>query len=394
MRILHAIAGLNENAGGTSEFVARMCQELEGQDNSVSILTLEYGNAAPAVRQVIDAGVRVVFCQISASRFRLLSYSREFSKRIEREVHDADIVHLHGLWQWPCWRAAHEARRQKKPYIMQTHGFLEPERLKKSRIKKAIIGRLIERPNLAAASRIIATAESERKSITEYGVNTPVEVVPIGMDTGEIDAGRYDGELLHRLGVPYGKKVVLYLSRLAPIKGLDMLADAWMRLKSFHEEWHLLVVGNDTQGYSDIVKRDYARVVTDGSTSLPGPVYGSDKFNLLKSVDGFVLPTRSENFSIAVQEALAAGMPVVCTKGAPWGCIEEVGAGWWVDISVDGIAEGLRKMMALSDNERHLMGQRGYDFVRANFRWQEISAKMLSIYENVIGESIMKELGG
>lgn len=386
MRILHVIAGLNENAGGTSEFVARICQELKEQGNSVSVLTIEDGNMAPAVRQAMDAGVRVGFCRISMSRFRLLSYSSEFSRRIKDEVRDADIVHLHGLWQWPCWRAAWESQWQKVPFVMQTHGFLEPERLKKSRIKKAIIGQLIERPNLAAASRVIATAESEKDSILRYGVKTPVEVVPIGMDVTQIDAGRRDEELLRRLGVPVGKKVLLYLSRLAPIKGLDMLADAWMRLKEFHKDWHLLIVGDDTQGYSSVVKRDYARIVTDGSACLPGPVYGRDKFNLLKSVDGFVLPTRSENFSIAVQEALAAGVPVVCTKGAPWSRIRDVGAGWWVDVSEAGITEGLRKLMSITDDVRLLMGERGAEFVRSNFRWSEIGAKMISVYESVVEE--------
>ena len=386
MRILHVIAGLNENAGGTSEFVARVCEELVRQGHPTSILTLEDGNAAAAVLHAVDIGVAVTFCRLFANRWRTLSYSREFASKIKTAVQTSDVIHLHGLWQWPCWKAAQEAIRQKKPFVMQTHGFLESERLKKSPVKKAIIGSLFERPHLSAARRVIATAESERESIISYGVKTPIEIVPIGIDTCLIDKGRHDTELLQRLGVPKGKKVLLYLSRLAPIKGLDLLAEAWLRLQRSHHDWHLLIVGADTQGYSDVIKCCYARKITDGSVSFPGPVYGKDKFNLLKSADVFVLPTRSENFSIAVQEALAAGVPVVCTKGAPWQKIEEVGAGRCVDISVEGIVKGLDELMNMTEAERFRMGQNGTAFIRAEFRWPEIGAKLLSIYESVIRE--------
>lgn len=386
MRILHVIAGLNENAGGTSEFVARICEELVLQGHSASILTLEDGKPASAVLRAADLGVAVTFCRIFANRWRTLSYSIEFARKIRTAVRMSDVIHLHGLWQWPCWKAAREAIRQRKPFIMQPHGFLEPERLKKSPIKKMIIGFLFERPHLSAAKRVIATAESEKKSIISYGVKTPIEIVPIGIDTSSIDKGCYDEKLLQRLGVPKGKKVLLYLSRLAPIKGLDMLAEAWLRLRRTHKNWHLLIVGADTQGYSEVIKSYYGQKITDGSVSLPGPVYGQDKFNLLKSVDVFVLPTRSENFSIAVQEALAAGLPVVCTKGAPWQKIEEVGAGRWVDISVEGIANGLNELMDMKDRERIKMGENGASFIRAEFKWPEIGAKLLSIYETVISE--------
>ncbi len=384
MNILHIVSALDESCGGTAEVVPRMCEELAAMGLDVTILTLAWSNPADAAVRAEERGVNIKYCKRTRSLLPSLGYSKEFAAEVKQLVKRVDVVHLHGLWQWPCWRAAQEARRQRKPYVMQTHGFLEPERLKKSRIKKAIIGRFVERPNLAAASRVIATAESEKSNLIKYGVTTPVEVVPIGMDVTEIDAGRRNEDLLRKLGVPEGKKALLYLSRLAPIKGLDLLAAAWMRLEEFHRNWQLVIVGDDTQGYSDIVKRDYARIVTDGSASLPGPVYGRDKFDLLKSVDGFVLPTRSENFSIAVQEALAAEIPVVCTNGAPWGKIEDVGAGWWVDISVDGIEKGLRSLMSLSDEERREMGQCGHRLVLDDFSWKSIVARQISIYEQVV----------
>ena len=375
MKILHIVSALDRVCGGTAEVVPRMCEELAAAGHEVIILTLSWSKPGAAASRAEEHGVKIRYCRRSSSVMPSLGCSREFAAEVKKLLHWADVAHLHGLWQWPCWRAASEAIKAGRPYVMQTHGFLEPERLKRSTIRKAIIGRLIERPHLAAARRVIATAESEKEGLLKYRVKTPVEVVPIGIDTHDIEAATGDEALLQRLGVPSGKRVVLYLSRLAPIKGLDMLAEAWMRLAEFHDKWHLLIVGGDTQGFAETVRRQYAECVTDGSASLPGPVYGPDKFRLLKSADVFVLPTRSENFGIAVLEALAAGLPVVCTKGAPWGVIAREGAGRWVDIDSEAIERGLRNVMSCGRAELDAMGAAGRRIAYRDFSWPSVTKR-------------------
>ena len=98
-----------------------------------------------------------------------------------------------------------------------------------------------------------------------------------------------------------------------------------------------------------------------------------------------MLPTRSENWSIAVAEAMAAGLPVVCTKGAPWRCISEVGAGAWVDVSVEGIAGGLSEVMNASDDVRIAMGRRGRAWVEDHLQWSKIAREMVEFYEKLKG---------
>lgn len=386
MKILHVVSALDESCGGTAEVVPRTCEELVALGHDVTILTLAWTKPAAAALRAEEHGVKIKYCRRTRSLFPALGYSREFADEVKRLVQKADIVHLHGLWQWPCWRAADEAIKAGRPYVMQPHGFLEPERLRKSTIRKTIIGWMMERPRFKSASRAIATAESEKEGLLRYGVGTPVEVVPIGIDTHDIDVATKDEELLRRLGVPPGKKVLLYLSRLAPIKGLDMLAEAWIRLREFHDAWHLLIVGDDTQGFSETIKRQYAGWVTDGSVSLPGAVYGPDKFKLLKSADAFVLPTRNENFGIAVLEALAAGLPVVCTKGAPWGVIGQEGAGRWVDVGSEAIERGLRDVMSCDHAEFEKMGESGRRIARRDFSWFGVTKRLLNVYEDVIAE--------
>ena len=256
--------------------------------------------------------------------------------------------------------------------------------MKISKWKKRIVGSLIERPNLNHAACVIATAESEKLGIEQYGVKAPIEIVPIGIDAVAIDAARQDRQLLEKWGLNPSKKTLLYFSRLTPIKGLDLLAQAWARLGQFHRDWQLFIAGPDDRGYATEIQDLYGRTVTDGSVAFSGPIYGAEKSILLKSVDAFVLPTRSENFGIAVQEALAAGLPVVCTKGAPWKVIADEGAGEWVEISADAICNGLRNVLSADDLTRRKMGEAGKRIVARDFGWPGIAKKLVAVYQKVL----------
>ena len=143
------------------------------------------------------------------------------------------------------------------------------------------------------------------------------------------------------------------------------------------ERWKLLIVGPDDRGYTEEVKKVFAAKCPAGSFEFRGPVYGDEKIKLLAGADAFILPTRNENWGIAVAEAMASGLPVVCTKGAPWSCLETEKAGRWVDVSADGIKKGIEDVLSLSDNERRAMGGRGRKWVEENLDWTVIAKKML-----------------
>jgi glycosyltransferase involved in cell wall biosynthesis len=111
--------------------------------------------------------------------------------------------------------------------------------------------------------------------------------------------------------------VALFLSRLHPLKGLGMLIDAWAEIP--HAGWQLLVVGTDEAGHEAEIKARVERRGLAGAVTFGGPRYGDEKVAVMQAADLFVLPTHSENFGIVVAEALACGVPVITTKGAPWG---------------------------------------------------------------------------
>jgi glycosyltransferase involved in cell wall biosynthesis len=175
------------------------------------------------------------------------------------------------------------------------------------------------------------------------------------------------------------------------------------------EPWQLIIAGPDEQGtkeklkaISEKLKMKWCECVDvearerDAEVVFMGPVQGEAKWALMKSADIFVLPSRSENFGIVVGEALSCGVPVVTTAVGPWG---EVGASCGspvqmeesglivVETSVEGIAQGLREMMALNDEERHELGRQGCDWVKQEFSWERVAKQMVEAY----GEGARKE---
>lgn len=374
MKILHVIASVWRGGGGTSEVVPRICRAQRETGHEVTLAVALVGPYSDSCAEAIAAGVVYEsFPRIRA--FSSIGYSPAFRAALPRLVGDADIVHLHGLWQSPCWFAAAECRRQGKPYVVMPHGFLEPERLKISKWKKRLVGALIERKNLRNAAAIIATSESEADGIRKYGLENPIHIMPIGLDLEPFLAP-----------IPHMEKTLLYFSRITPIKGLDMLAEAWSMID--RKGWRLLIVGPDDRGYTETMKTLFAEKCPAGSYEFRGPVFGADKYRLLASVDALILPTRSENWSIAVAEGMAAGLPVICTKGAPWQCLETAQAGYWVGISVDAIKSAIVRLISLSDDERHAMGVRARAWVARELNWGMITSRIVEAYKSYLDGAV------
>lgn len=380
MKILHVIATVHRQGGGTSEVVPRLCQALAEGGDEIVLATLKTDDVSIATEKAIAAGVKYVGTspRFAAPGLTALGYSSDFKRQLEKYTRWADLVHVHGLWMWPMWAAGWEARRQGKPFVMMPHGFLDPERLKISKWKKRFVGAFCDKPLLQAANGIVATSKSELNGIRQYGISCPAHVMPIGIDLSQY-AARESPADRH-------EKTLLYFSRITPIKGLDLLADAWGQVaqRGLAKGWKLLIVGPDDRGYAEAMKKLYAEKCLQGSFEFRGPVFGADKFTLLQSVDAMILPTRSENWSIAVAEGMASGLPVVCTKGAPWECLNTAKAGWWVDVSVDAIRLGLEQLLALSDDERHKMGLRGRKWVEDNLLWGQVATHMIGFYRRFV----------
>ena len=383
MRILHVVAGLPRNGGGLAEIVPRYAAATARLGHDVTIATVAERNAPLSVSadEAAAAGVNII--RFAPSLPRALYHSREMSSRLQTLVARADLVHVHSNWTFPVWRAAHCALVAGKPLVMSPHGCLSPASLAHSAWKKRLAG-LFDRRYLRQASVIHATSEMERDWIERYvGKGPRIAVIPNGVEMQAFPGTPRETKPASRT------RQVLYLGRLHPLKGLELLLDAWKgvgganngRLEACPTAWQLVIVGPDEQGTRTRLEAQ-ARALGLANVTFAGPLYGEAKAKALAEADLFVLPSRTENFGIAVAEALGAGLPVITTKGTPWSEIAG-SCGWRVDVNAAAIAKALADGMRLSDEERAAMGTRGRELVAAKYQWESVGRALTGVYETL-----------
>jgi glycosyltransferase involved in cell wall biosynthesis len=295
----------------------------------------------------------------------------------------SSIISQHGLWLHHGRIARNIGRRLRVPVIIHPYGMLEAWALQRSSWKKRIVGRLWEYENLRAAACLRVTAQSELQSVRRFGLKNPVAVISEGIDADDYTMMPDKHEARTRLALPEGERVLLFLSRVHPKKGLVNLLKVWKRLGPARKGWVLAIAGPDEGGHTAELMR--AARELDGSTRFLGPLFGEGKLDALAAADLFVLPSHSENFGIVVAEALAAGLPVVTTTGTPWQGLKEHGCGWWTPPTEQALEDALREAMALSGMELRTMGERGCKWVRRDFDWNKIAAQMIDVCEWCLG---------
>jgi glycosyltransferase involved in cell wall biosynthesis len=163
------------------------------------------------------------------------------------------------------------------------------------------------------------------------------------------------------------------------------LVEAWAKVRP--EGWRMKVVGPDEQHHSAEVKALVQQAGIADAWGFTGEISDREKLAVYEQADLFILPSYSENFGMAVAEALSAGLPVITTKGCPWEGLQRHDCGRWVAPTVDGLAAGLRELCAASDDELLAMGQRGRRWMESDFSWNKIAERMAGLYEAVLQRS-------
>ena len=180
------------------------------------------------------------------------------------------------------------------------------------------------------------------------------------------------------------------MSRVHPIKNLGGLVQAWQQVCRFpsRQNWILTIAGPDELDHAREIKAMVRTLGLDARVEFIGPVPESAKEAVLREADVFVLPSHSENFGVAVAEALAHGLPVVATRGTPWSDLVAHGCGWWVDAEPEALAQALGGAIDLTAAERHAMGLRGREFAIRVFGWENIGSAIMLLYEWVLGHTL------
>ena len=382
-RAVVLIASASRRAGGLFTSVRRLWGELAKLGWIVEVHTVD-DNASDEDRlgwkpvQVrYHRGLGPRRFGYSPSLWRGVKKSIEMGKQARGQV----LISSHGLWMFTDLAGYWGQRRLGVTRIVQPHGMLEPRALRQSRLPKALAGVVWQTRSLRHATALVATSAKEVAAFRTAGYRGPVLILAHGVDVIDDSA---PPPLAKAWPFAPTSRNLLFLSRIHPIKGLPLLLQSWGRLAPAFPDWQLIIAGPDERGHEREVKALSAQLGLEGRCSFVGPVYGAEKASLLDRADLFVLPTYSENFGLAVAEALAAGVPVVTTRGAPWARLEEMGCGWWVPSEVDALERALREAIALPSARLRAMGQRGRDWMTTEFSWSAVAAVADSAFRRLL----------
>jgi glycosyltransferase involved in cell wall biosynthesis len=391
MRILHVIPSLAARDGGPAKAAVEMCRELLRRGEHAEIYTTNAeGDGSldvPLGRPVEVRGVSVVYFPINGGHYYKCSWNMNAALRAN--IPHYDVVHINSLYQFPSTAAAYYCRKYGVPYILLPHGTLDPYLFRRHPLRKRIYETLIERRNLERAAAVQFTSAEELRLASLSGLSFRGVVVPLGVEVEEgiapvpFRADRIWPQLA-------GKRVVLFLSRVNFKKGLDILVRAFGQIHRRRTDVHLVIAGPDYDSYAAQVRRWLAEESALEAATFTEMVVGENKEVLLRDAKVFVLPSYSENFGIAVVEAMAAGLPVVISNRVNiWREIDAARAGLVVKPDAGEVAKAT---LTLLDNPTMAkeMGERGRCLAREGFSWRAAGDQLVRVYERVIGSRLDK----
>lgn len=383
MRILHVISGIDPGNGGPTVALLGLGSAQVALDQSVTVVaTWQHESGRDNAGRFRDRGMSVEM--IGPARGKLSSHPSILST-LKKFVDEHDIVHVHAVWEEIQHVAAGCARDANRPYIWRPCGLLMPTHMKKSYWAKRAF--LLWRTgfDLSKASAIHFASAHERDETRTWLKNEQESIVePNGIDLEDYSK-EIDRDEIRRIIPQIGdRRVVLFLARPAREKGLDLLIPAFVRAKL--ENHVLVIVGHDPQRieYLAEIKSLIKQLKAQDRVILAGAKHGAEKIACFRGADVFTLTSHFESFGNVVIEALAAGTPVIVTRGVGLSReVEQGEVGLVVDHEIDSISSAIERLC--NDSAlREQCASRATNFVESRFTWPAIARRWLDHYDRFI----------
>jgi poly(glycerol-phosphate) alpha-glucosyltransferase len=315
----------------------------------------------------------------------------------------ADAVYCAGLWKYHSLLSLQWARKTRKPLLVAPHGMLDDWAVKQSRGRKRLARLLYQDAQLETASCIRALCDAEARAIRKNGIRSPVCIIPNGIDlpSDDCDSGSAP-ELSELRRLAAGRKVLLYLGRIHPKKGLVDLLRAWRRMlddKSPVARHWILVIAGWSQGEHEAVLKMLAADLglssknlasggaESGSVHFLGPQFGEAKTACFRDCDAFIIPSLSEGLPMVVLEAWAWHKPVLMTPACNLPEAFVANAAIRIEPSAERICTGLRQMLEMSTSELRTIAGAGYRLASARYAWSRVAEQMNAVIEWVAGQA-------
>ncbi|TWI34801.1 glycosyltransferase [Mesorhizobium tianshanense] len=310
-----------------------------------------------------------------------LHFTPGFSRWLEQQPSRWDVVSLQGLWLYNNKAVANWCVANKKPFIITTHGALNPIAVQISAWKKALARMTFMRRVLDRVECYQALTETEYRTMRNYGIRKPICVVGNGINLPEQESLSSSERLIPRELA--GRRTCLYLGRLFPIKGIDRLLRAWGRVQP-SDDWQLIIAGGGEASYRQELE-SVAAQSRCRNVHFIGFVSGELKSAWLRKAEFYVLPSHSEAFPMACLEAFSYGVPALLTTGCGLPEAAQAGAAIEIESSETGLFEGLSRVQSLSSDELRAMSANAIRFVRDRHNWQDIGAQLADVYDWMTG---------
>ena len=376
-----------------------MTRALARKGHDVSVMTTNIDGPGvldvPLDRPVDMDGVQVWYYPVERPRW--YCFSRPLGRALRERVGDYDVVHIHSIFLWPTTVAAYWSRKRNVPYIVHPAGALDTIFESKQyqnrwagllgNGKKWLYMRTLGRLDLDRASGMQYTSEVDMEASRRLDLGAPGYVLPLGVDPPSRPADAAAAALREIHPQLAGKKIVLFLARLAPNKGFNILLEALAQLAARRSDFALVAAGSGTPPY----EREVAGLVRlhglQDRTVMLGFVNGDEKWRALSEADIFVLPSHHENFPVAVVEALASGLPVIISDRVMLHReIEDAGAGLVTGLAPSEVAAATEALLE-NDGLRTRMAASAEVLVRERYDWDVVAKKTTEVYERVVASA-------
>ncbi|MFI5329511.1 MAG: glycosyltransferase [Desulfobaccales bacterium] len=315
-------------------------------------------------------------------------YAPYLRKHLQALAPDYDIAMVLGGWGYINLAARLALPGSGLPYVLNPQGLFDPWAFRHKYLKKLLYWRLVEKRNYAKAGGIVALTDSEAAQVKEYINGVPVRVIPNGVNLTHFQHNPGKAELERSFPVLADSPYVLFLSRLHPKKGLDLLFPAFQRLLALCREKdystpYLVVAGDGEQKYKHDLENLVQRLEIRDRVLFTGLVTGEVKLALLHHCAFMVLPSRGEGLPMAVLETMACGKPVVITPGCYLPEVARAGAGLEVELEVEQFAQAMLKLWN-NLGLRLEMGEKALKLIIHKFTWHKVAEQTVNFCKQIL----------
>ncbi len=388
MKVLQIVPSISLIYGGPSQMVLGLSPALAKAGIEITVLTTDSNGDTgqnpldvPLSQPIQQDGYQIIY--FHCAPFRRYKFSLDLLRWLINHGQEFDIVHIHALFSPVSSASAAICRWLKVPYILRPLGTLDPADLRKKKLLKKLYVAILEKHNLAGAAAIHFTSEQEAEVSVKFGVSTPNLVIPLGVIPF---SATKENLIPSSLGIPEHLPLVLFMSRIDPKKGLDLLIPALEILLQNGEKFHFVLAGTNPQDpiYEDNIKLQIENSLLRSHTTITGFVTGALKSALLQAADIFVLPSYYENFGISVAEAMVAGTPVIISNQVHiWQQISDSESGWVGTTSVESMVE-LLKIALSNPQECQRRGLNAQKYALEYYSWDAIALQMIQVYQGIM----------